>query len=105
MRSERRNHTLQPTALVHEAYARLMQQRQIAWQSRAHFFAVASGLMRHILVDHARARNAEKRGGVQHQVTLDEAILPVPKQSVPRTVKRDWSMARVWLKGQLSKKP
>ena len=82
MRSERPNHTLQPTALVHEAYARLVQQPQVAWQDRAHFFAVASGLMRHILVDHARARNAEKRGGVQNQVTLDDAILPTPNQSV-----------------------
>jgi RNA polymerase sigma-70 factor (ECF subfamily) len=147
MRRERRNHTLQPTALVHEAYERLVQQPQIPWQSRAHFYATASQLMRHILVDHARTRQAAKRGGVQHQVTLDDAILPTADPSVDilalhealerlakfdarqsrivelhffggltfeeialvldvsdRTVKRDWSMARAWLKGELSSK-
>lgn len=82
MRQERANHTLQPTALVHEAYMRLVQQPQVPWQSRAHFFATASQLMRHILVDHARARLAGKRGGMQHQVTLDEAILPANERSV-----------------------
>src|SRR5277367_929770 len=82
MRAERGNHTLQPTALVNEAYTRLVQQPQVPWQSRAHFFATASQLMRHILVDHARKRQAGKRGGVQRQVTLDEAIL----QSQERTV-------------------
>src|SRR5271165_1599001 len=75
MRFERGNHTLQPTALVNEAYARLVQQPQIPWQSRAHFFATASQLMRHILVDHARKRAAAKRGGLQRQVTLSEAII------------------------------
>ena len=58
MRLERANHTVQPTALVNEAYARLIQEAQIPWQSRAHFFATAAQLMRHILVDHARARKA-----------------------------------------------
>ena len=82
MRAERGHHTLQPTALVNEAYVRLVQQPQIPWQSRAHFFATASQLMRHILVDHARARQAGKRGGVQRQVTLTEAIL----QSRNRTI-------------------
>ena len=81
MRFERVNHTLQPTALVNEAYARLIQERHIHWKSRAHFFTVASQLMRHILVDHARARRAAKRGGMQHQVTLVEDILPAPGQS------------------------
>src|SRR5277367_1076044 len=75
MRRERGNHTLQPTALVNEAYTHLVQQPQVPWQSRAHFFATASQLMRHILVDHARARQAGKRGGAQRQVTLSEAIL------------------------------
>ena len=148
MRSERGNHTLQPTALVNEAYTRLVQQPQIPWQNRAHFFATASHLMRHILVDHARARRAGKRGGLQRQVTLDDALLPSsertmdvlildealenlaqfdPRQArivelhffsgltfaeialvlkvTERTVKRDWSMARAWLKGELSKSP
>jgi RNA polymerase sigma-70 factor, ECF subfamily len=148
MRQERANHTLQPTALVHEAYARLVQQPQISWQNRAHFFATASQLMRHILVDHARARRAGKRGGGQNQVTLDEALLPASNHSIDvlalhealerltifdprqgrlvelhffgglsfeeialvlhiseRTAKRDWSMARAWLKNELSKQP
>jgi RNA polymerase sigma-70 factor, ECF subfamily len=148
MRSERGNHTLQPTALVNEAYTRLVQQPQIPWQNRAHFFATASHLMRHILVDHARARQAGKRGGLQQQVTLDDALLPSPERTMDvlildealenlaqfdprqarivelhffggltfaeialvlkvteRTVKRDWSMARAWLKGELSKSP
>lgn len=82
MRRERRNHTLQPTALVHEAYERLIQQPQIPWQSRAHFFATASQMMRHILVDYARTRQAAKRGGIQQQVTLDDAVLPAADQSV-----------------------
>jgi RNA polymerase sigma-70 factor (ECF subfamily) len=146
MRFERVNHTLQPTALVHEAYARLIQQPHIPWQNRAHFFAIAAQMMRHILVDHARAHRAGKRGGLQHQITLDEAILPTHDQSIDvlalhealehltnfdsrqgriielhffgglsfeeialvlqiseRTVKRDWSMARAWLKGELSR--
>ena len=149
MRAERGNHTLQPTALVNEAYSLLVQQPQVPWQSRAHFFATASQLMRHILVDYARKRYAAKRGGgVQRQVTLDETILQSQNSTIDvlllhealehlaqfdarqervvelhffgglnfeeiavileiseRTVKRDWSMARAWLKGELSKKP
>jgi len=146
MWQERGNHTLQPTALVHEAYAKLVQQEQVPWQSRAHFFAAASLLMRHILVDHARARRAGKRGGVQQQVTLDDVMLEAKDQSIDvlalneaierlatldarqakvvemhffggltfeeialvlevseRTAKGDWSMARAWLRGELSK--
>ena len=75
MRAERGNHTLQPTALVNEAYTLLVQQPQVTWQNRAHFFATASQLMRHILVDYARRRRAAKRGGVQRQVTLSDAVL------------------------------
>jgi RNA polymerase sigma-70 factor, ECF subfamily len=146
MRFERGNHTLQPTALVNEAYARLVQHPQVPWQGRAHFFGVAAQLMRHVLVDHARARKAAKRGGIQHQVTLEDALLPAQNHTVDvllvheaiehlaqldsrqarivemhffagltfeeialvlecsdRTVKREWSMARAWLKGELSK--
>jgi RNA polymerase sigma-70 factor, ECF subfamily len=148
MRFERKSHTLQPTALVNEAYARLVQQPQISWQNRAHFFATASHLMRHILVDYARARQAGKRGGMQRQVTLGDDLLPSQNRTVDllildeaiehlaqfdprqarivelhffggltfeetaevlktseRTVKRDWTMARAWLKGELSKQP
>lgn len=82
MRFERPNHTLQPTALVNEAYVRLVQEPNLHWKDRAHFFATAAQLMRHILVDHARARHAGKRGGVQDQVTLDENIVPAPSHSV-----------------------
>ena len=63
LRRERGNHTLQPTALVHEAYMKLVDQRQAAWQNRAHFMAVAAIVMRRVLVNHARDRAAEKRGG------------------------------------------
>ncbi len=144
MRQERPDHTLQPTALVHEAYLRLMEQRQIDWQSRAHFYAVAAQLMRRILVDHARARRAGKRGGSHHKVSLEEAADIRHHQSVDliglddalerlarwdtrqsrivelrffgglsieetaevlgvstRTVKREWTVARAWLYGEL----
>jgi RNA polymerase sigma-70 factor (ECF subfamily) len=70
MRREAPGHSLQPTALVHEAYVRLVDQRHLKWRNRAHFFGVAACLMRRILVDHARARLAEKRGGRIERVTL-----------------------------------
>ena len=72
MRNQRTAHTLQPTALVHEAYARLVKQNQQDYNSRAHFMGVAAHIMRQILIDHARARNAEKRGGKVAKVPLDE---------------------------------
>ena len=146
MRAERVDHTLQPTALVHEAYLRLAGQRKTSWQNRAHFFGVAAQLMRRILVDHARARQAEKRGGSDANVTFDEALVLKPAQNPdvlaldealmrlaerdprqsrivelrffgglteeeiaevlgisPRTVKRDWTVARAWLYKEISK--
>jgi RNA polymerase sigma factor (TIGR02999 family) len=78
MRRESVQHSLQPTALVHEAYLRLVDIRQVDWQSRAHFFSVASTLMRRILVDHARADRAYKRGGRDNTIYIDENILPSP---------------------------
>ena len=148
MRAERANHTLQPTALVNEAYMRLMADPSVTWQNRAHFFATAAQLMHHILVDHARARRAAKRGGIQHQVTLTDGLASAEDHSVDvlalhealeklaaldarqarvvemhffggmtfaesahvlgtseRTVKRDWEMARAWLKLHMSKNP
>src|SRR5262249_12737241 len=69
---ERPNHPLQTTALVNEAYLRLVDQSSLQWQNRAHFFAVAARIMRHILVDYARARHNAKRGGRAMKVTLDE---------------------------------
>ena len=73
MRQERPDHTLQPTALVHEAYLRLVGQPDRNWQNRAHFFAVAAQAMRAVLVDHARANVAQKRGGGKLHVKLDDA--------------------------------
>lgn len=75
MRHERRDHTLQPTALVNEAYLRLIDQRRVAWQNRAHFFGVAARIMRRLLVDHARRGNSQKRGGSGIRVTLDEGLV------------------------------
>jgi len=72
---ERADHTLQTTAVVNEAYLRLVGQQNIEWQNRAHFFAIAAQVMRHLLVDHARSRKYAKRGGDARQVTLDEAAL------------------------------
>jgi RNA polymerase sigma factor (TIGR02999 family) len=71
---ERSDHTLQSTALVHEAYLRLVDQRSVQWQNRAHFFGVAAQLIRRILIDHARARQAGKRGAGACLLSLDEAI-------------------------------
>lgn len=73
LRKERSDHTLQPTALVHEAYMKLIDISDVSWQDRAHFFAVASNVMRHILVDHARARATDKRGGEAQRIALEDA--------------------------------
>ena len=75
LRRERPGQTLQPTALVHEAYLRLMKDRPDRWQNRAHFCAIAAHSMRQILIERARARGAQKRGGAQPRVTLDEALI------------------------------
>jgi len=75
LKRERDNHTLQPTALVHEAYLRLVGQSEIEWQNRAQFFGIAAHVMREILIDYARARNAQKRGGeFKTQILLDDAV-------------------------------
>ena len=146
MRGERPDHTLQPTGLVNEAYLRLVSQKGMEWRDRAHFFGIAARLMRQILVEHARSRHAEKRGGsfttflsLNHDVgvspvrareliQLDDALeclervdrqqarvvelrffggLTVEETAEalsisPRTVKRDWAVARAWLHGELS---
>lgn len=144
MRRERQDHTLQPTALVHEAYLKLIEQRVVNWQGRAHFFGIAAQTMRRILIDHARAHLRDKRGGGMIPVPLDEALAFSPEQSSdlvrldasmerlakldprqsrivemrffggltveqiaaimnvsPKTVKRDWSMAKAWLHGDM----
>jgi RNA polymerase sigma factor (TIGR02999 family) len=82
LRRERPDHTLQPTALLHEAYRRLVDQTNANWENRRQFFAVAAGMMRRILVDHARGRQREKRGG-------------------GATVGRDWTVAKAWLFNRL----
>ena len=74
LRRERAGHTLQPTALVHEAWLRLAETSRLTWQNRAHFLGVAAELMRRILVDHARRRNSDKRGKGETRLPLDEAI-------------------------------
>jgi len=144
MNAERRGHTLQATALVNEAYLRLIDVRRVQWQNRTHFFAMSARLMRRILVDFARARQYQKRGGGAVRVTFDEALMvsddgsevllavddalvalaavDVRKSQVvemrffgglsveeaaealhvsPETVKRDWKMAKLWLRREL----
>jgi len=81
MRRERSGHTLQATALVNEAYLRLIDQRQVKWQNRAHFFAIASQLMRRIVVDYARKRGRLKRGAGAAPLSLDDAALLTPAQA------------------------
>jgi RNA polymerase sigma factor (TIGR02999 family) len=82
LQKERSDHTLQPTALVHEAFLRLIEQKNVTWQSRAHFFGVAARMMRRILVDHARACHAERRGGGEEKLSLDEIEI-APEANAP----------------------
>jgi RNA polymerase sigma factor (TIGR02999 family) len=144
LQRENPGHTLQTTALVHEAYLRLVDQRQAQWQNRAQFFGVAAQLMRRILVDYARRHQAAKRGGSAIQVPFEEGSVAAAESDVdvvalddaltrlavldpqqarvvelryftglgieetaealgisPATVKREWAMARAWLKREL----
>lgn len=104
LRHERPDHTLQATALVHEAYMKLAAQRGAKWQNRAHFFAVASQAMRRILVDYARTQQRAKRGGKQLRVTLEDACVVSPRiseeilavdESLERLEKLDPRQARI----------
>jgi RNA polymerase sigma factor (TIGR02999 family) len=81
MRKERAGHTLQTSALVNEAYLRLIDARRVAWQNRTHFFAISASLMRRILVDAARERQARKRGGSDERVVLDEGLIAGPRRN------------------------
>lgn len=144
LRNERPGHTIQTTALVHEAYLKLVDQTNTSWQNRVQFFAAAAQVMRHILVDYARSRRAFKRGGDLCRLSLDEAVLSSEEKDAdlltlnealntlaamdtqqsrvvelrvfggltveetaealevsPRTVKREWSMAKAWLHKQM----
>lgn len=80
LRRERAEHTLQTTALVNEAYLKLVEQNRVVWQNRAHFFGIAANLMRRILVDYARAHTAEKRGGAAEKIALEEAFVFVKEK-------------------------
>jgi RNA polymerase sigma factor (TIGR02999 family) len=146
LRRERPNHTLQTTALINEAYLKLVDQRAVQWQNRAHFFGIAAQAMRRILVDYAKTKNREKRGGAAADLPLEEAMLVAATgQSIdllaldealtrlalideqqarvvelkyfsglsieeaaeamgisPATVKRDWRMAKAWLRHEMS---
>jgi RNA polymerase sigma factor (TIGR02999 family) len=86
---ERKNHTLQPTALVHEAYLKLVGHTRVAWQGRAHFLAVAAQAMRQILVDHARRHRAAKRGGHRHRIALDDNLVVKSSRDVDLLVMED----------------
>lgn len=78
---ERSSHTLQPTALVHEAYIKLIDQTRVSWQNRAHFYGVASTVMRRVLIDHARAHASEKRGSGSIRLSLDDIHVPVEERA------------------------
>jgi RNA polymerase sigma-70 factor (ECF subfamily) len=82
MGRERKDHTLQATALVNEVFIRLTDARQLSWQNRAHFLGISARLMRRVLVDHARTRGYRKRGGEAQRVPLDEALLVVPEPTL-----------------------
>jgi RNA polymerase sigma factor (TIGR02999 family) len=82
LRKENVGHTLQSTALVHEAYLRLIDQRNVSWQNRSHFFGIAAQMMRRVLVDHARAHNAAKRGSGGIKVTLEEGLVAADQRDV-----------------------
>jgi RNA polymerase sigma factor (TIGR02999 family) len=146
MSRERRDHTLEPAALVHELFLRLRRERQPEWKDRGCFFGIAARLMRQILVDSARRRQSDKRGGDWRRVTLGDGPLAAPQAAAellaldqslgrlaqqdrrqaqivelkffaglsvpeiaaalevsPRTVKRDWMMARAWLRQEMSR--
>jgi RNA polymerase sigma factor (TIGR02999 family) len=94
LRHERAGHTLQATALVHEAYMRLLAQRESNWQNRAHFLAIGAQMMRRILLDYARQRHAKRRGGAQQKVSLDEALI-VSEERSPELLALDEALERL----------
>ena len=94
-REERANHTLEPTALVHEAYVKLVDQTSIKWRSRGQFYVVAAKAMRNILVDHARGRNRQKRGGGWDRIGLEVAGAETPEESRIDLVALDEALGRL----------
>jgi DNA-directed RNA polymerase specialized sigma24 family protein len=105
MRAERADHTLQTSALINEVYLRLIDSRRVKWQDRAHFLAISSQLMRRVLVDFARSRASQKRGGDQRRIPLDALLdgglsteeIALTLSISPETVLRDWKLAKLWL--------
>lgn len=95
LRRERPNHTLQPTALVHEAYLKLIDQRKDNWESRSHFFAIAAQAMRRILVDHAKNRHRQKRGGSVEDLPLEDALLAAAEESNVDVIALNDAMAKL----------
>lgn len=95
MRAERDGHTLNTTALVHEAYLKLVDQTRVEWRSRTHFYAVASEAMRRILVNYAHARRAAKRGGDSVHVPLDEALVSLSDEQVDELIEVDEALTRL----------
>lgn len=95
LRRERPNHTLQTTALVHEAYLKLVDQRHVEWRNRGHFFAIAAQAMRRILVDHARTHRREKRGGPAENLPLEEALLATADEANVDVIALDEALARL----------
>ncbi len=94
-RRERPDHTLQTTALIHEAYLKLIDQRDVQWQSRAHFFAIASMAMRRVLVNYAKSRHRVKRGGSDLKLPLDEAALTMVKEDSDEIIALDEALTRL----------
>ena len=95
LRRERADHTLQTTALIHEAYLKLIDQRDVQWQNRAHFFGIAAQAMRRILVDYARMRKREKRGGDDVKLQLDEALNISSEQKPVDLIELDEALDRL----------
>ena len=95
LRRERRDHTLQTTALIHEAYLKLIDQREVNWQNRTHFFGIAAQMMRRILVDYARQRHRAKRGGIAEDLPLEEAALVVSQERSIDLVALDEALTRL----------
>ncbi len=95
LRRERRGHTLQTTALINEAYLKLIDQKEVAWESRTHFFALAANAMRQILVDYARTKNRQKRGGELQKVDLDEALMIATSEKAIDLVALDEALTRL----------
>jgi len=94
LRRERANHTLQPTALVHEAYLKLVDQRA-PWKNRGHFFSIAAQAMRRILVDYAKTRHRNKRGGTQDDLQLEEVLVAAAQESAPDLTELDEALHRL----------